>query len=96
MQDPLVQWQKHMWLQIVGLIKRQNVWLKELLQSKIDTEAFNAQWLQHLQKFHQRMVPSHDHHGLKIAKAGLEAANIAKILLKKENEPQKGIIRSLT
>ena len=43
----------------------------------------------HLQQFHQRMVPAHDHHGMKIAKAGLEATITAKILLKKEIEPEK-------
>ena len=70
-------------------MNQQRKWMTNLLQMQVDAETFNTEWLENLKKLHNRMVPPHDHHGLKIAKIGLEAANAAKTWPKKKHEPAK-------
>ena len=65
-------WQRFQHQELLSLMQTQKEITTRVMNLSIRNEQFNSKYMSRLHEFHTRLVPKHDHHGLNIAKEGLE------------------------
>lgn len=65
-------WQRYQQQELKTLLLAQKDITTRVMNLSIRNEQFNSKYISRLHEFHTRLVPSRDHHGLGIARKGME------------------------